>query len=93
VESHIPEGSASGAIVHQLWYEDEMSVALKYRLVREKKVQGVMIWALGYDRGRAELWNAIRDELGGTACTDGGTIDAPPVVARSGCSTSGGQVA
>jgi hypothetical protein len=86
---------AAGGVLHQLWYDDEASLALKYRLAREKKLQGTMIWALGYDRGRTELWNAIRDELGAGPAADGGSADGGGTdggpVDAGGAADAGGQ--
>ena len=43
----------------QVWYEDEQSLAAKYALIRDRGLAGAGIWALSYDGGRNELWNAI----------------------------------
>ena len=66
----------SAGVIHELWYDDGPSLAAKYKFVRSKGLQGAMIWALGYDSGRTELWNAIRDELGAVVVVDGGSPDA-----------------
>ena len=39
----------------QLWYDDPVSLGLKYELVNSQGLRGAGIWALGYDNGRAEL--------------------------------------
>ncbi|HID92718.1 MAG TPA: hypothetical protein EYP60_01360 [bacterium (Candidatus Stahlbacteria)] len=44
---------------HQCWYDDATSLSLKYDLVNSKKLKGIGIWALSYDYGRVELWDAI----------------------------------
>ncbi len=62
---------------HQVWFDDAQSIALKYQFVKSKKMAGAMIWALGYDSGRTELWKAIEDELGEPVLLpDAGTQDA-----------------
>jgi spore germination protein YaaH len=44
---------------NQIWYDDSVSLELKYDLAINKNLKGVGIWALGYDDGRTELWNLI----------------------------------
>lgn len=46
---------------HEGWVDDGQSLALKYQLVNSKNLAGIMIWALGYDNGRTEAWQAIQD--------------------------------
>jgi len=74
----------SNSVIHQTWYDDGESMALKYRFVKSRNLQGTMIWALGYDNGRNELWNAIEAELGLPVVTDGGSPDAGGSDAGSG---------
>ncbi|MCH7859431.1 MAG: hypothetical protein IID14_06995, partial [Candidatus Marinimicrobia bacterium] len=50
----------------QVWFDDSLSLALKYNLAVEKDLAGVGMWALGYDDGRPELWGALADYLGTT---------------------------
>jgi spore germination protein YaaH len=54
------EYSVSGQ-EHEGWVDDGQSLALKYQLVNSKDLAGIMIWALGYDNGRTESWQAIQD--------------------------------
>jgi MYXO-CTERM domain-containing protein len=63
---------------HQVWYDDAQSITLKYRFLRSRSLAGAMIWALGYDSGRTELWQAIHDELGAIVVLDGGSYDGGP---------------
>jgi spore germination protein YaaH len=44
---------------HQVWFDDDSSLALKYDLAISKNLKGVGMWALNYDNGRNELWNLI----------------------------------
>ncbi|NOY77021.1 MAG: hypothetical protein GXO76_04035 [Calditrichaeota bacterium] len=48
---------------HQCWYDDSLSLSLKYNLVLKKDLAGIGIWALGYDGPRKELWGALRDHF------------------------------
>jgi hypothetical protein len=43
----------------QGWYDDPESLELKYDLVKASDLQGVGIWALGYDGSRPELWEQL----------------------------------
>jgi hypothetical protein len=53
----------SGSSVFQCWFDDEVSLGLKYDMVNAYSIAGIGIWALGYDRSRKELWNAIRQKF------------------------------
>ncbi len=44
---------------HQVWYDDEQSLACKFQLAREQDIGGIGYWALGYDNGYPEIWNAL----------------------------------
>jgi len=48
---------------HQVWYDDSLSLSLKYDLALEKDLAGVGMWALGYDGERPELWGALADHF------------------------------
>ena len=47
----------------QIWYEDKTSLGIKYDWVKEKKIGGIGIWALGYDNGYTELWKLLADKF------------------------------
>ena len=49
---------------HQGWVDDGQSLALKYQFVNATNLAGIMIWALGYDAGRTESWDAIKTAFG-----------------------------
>ncbi len=44
---------------NQGWYDDAESLGLKYDIVRMAGLQGVGIWALGYDGDLPELWELL----------------------------------
>ena len=44
---------------YQGWYDDSLSLALKYTFAKSKNLGGVGMWALGYDGARSELWDAL----------------------------------
>ena len=49
---------------HQGWYDDSVSLGLKYDLVNSKSMAGIGIWALSYDGSNNELWNLISTKFG-----------------------------
>ncbi len=49
-----------GSQWYQVWFDGARSLALKYDLADSKNLRGVGMWALGYDDGRQELWNLLR---------------------------------
>lgn len=53
----------SGSTNHQVWYDNDSSLGLKYDLAIQKRLKGVGMWALGYDGARDELWNLIDEKF------------------------------
>jgi spore germination protein YaaH len=49
---------------HQGWYDDSVSLGMKYDLVNTKNMAGIGIWALSYDGSNNELWNLISTKFG-----------------------------
>jgi spore germination protein YaaH len=47
----------------QIWYEDKTSLGKKYDWIKDKKIGGIGIWALGYDNGHTELWELIAEKF------------------------------
>ena len=47
----------------QTWYDDSLSLSKKYDFVNAKNLGGIGIWALGYDDGYNELWDALKDKI------------------------------
>lgn len=45
---------------HQCWYDDSVSLDVKFGMVNDSLLQGAGCWALGYDRSYDHIWNAIR---------------------------------
>jgi spore germination protein YaaH len=46
----------SGNYYHQVWYEDNQSLALKYQYIKEQGIQGIGFWALGYEGQNSSIW-------------------------------------
>jgi len=55
---------------NQGWYDDDESLALKYEMVNMSGMQGVGIWALGYDGSRTELWDLLASSFGQPVSND-----------------------
>lgn len=47
----------------QVYYENEVSLGLKYDLVNESGIGGIAIWALGYDGSYPNLWNVLEEKF------------------------------
>jgi spore germination protein YaaH len=58
---------SSGSQWFQGWYDDSLSLALKFNLVNQTDLKGIAIWALSYDGQRQELQAAISNAFGSTA--------------------------
>lgn len=48
---------------HQCWYDDSVSLDIKFGMVNDSLLEGAGCWALGYDRSYDHLWNAIRNNF------------------------------
>jgi len=52
-----------GAGWHQCFVNDETSLERRYRIVNNRELAGIGIWALGYDNGYTELWELIQQHF------------------------------
>jgi spore germination protein YaaH len=52
---------------HQGWYDDSLSLGLKFNFVNQEDLKGIAIWALSYDGQRQELQQALQDAFGSSA--------------------------
>lgn len=50
---------SQGGIIKQIYYEDDRSFSLKLQLVKQLKLSGIAIWALGYEGEYQEPWKII----------------------------------
>lgn len=64
----------------QCWFENDSTFTYKIGLIKEKKLAGLGIWALGYDKGYDDFWKVINKEMtiskentGSTTSTTGKT--------------------
>lgn len=53
----------SGSDPRQVWYDDAVSLGLKYDTVLDEELKGIGIWALGYDNGYSDLWDIIESHF------------------------------
>lgn len=49
--------------IYQIYYENEVSLGIKYDLVNESGLAGIAIWALGYDGEYSNLWNLLSEKF------------------------------
>jgi spore germination protein YaaH len=47
----------------QCWFDNEVSMAAKLNLIIDKKIKGMGIWALGYDKGYHDYWKVIESSF------------------------------
>jgi len=48
---------------YQAWFDDSLSLGMKFNLAKEKKLRGVGMWALNYDKGYNHLWQIIENRF------------------------------
>ncbi|HAV92835.1 TPA: hypothetical protein DCW38_06610 [candidate division WOR-3 bacterium] len=61
--SQTPYYNYFSASWHQCWYDDSVSIINKLEIAVDSSLQGAGCWALGYDDGEDDLWNAIRSAM------------------------------
>ncbi|MBS0619035.1 MAG: glycoside hydrolase family 18 protein [Spirochaetes bacterium] len=44
---------------HQVWYDTKQSLKIKYNYIQSRQMGGIGIWALNYDKGLSDTWDAI----------------------------------
>jgi spore germination protein YaaH len=50
-------------IDHQVWFEDNKSITVKFDFARDKNLAGIAIWTLGFDNNYPDLWNLIKNKF------------------------------
>jgi len=55
---------------YQVWFDNDSSLGIKYALAQSKNYKGVGMWALGYDKGRNELWDELYERFYQTSGVD-----------------------
>ncbi len=62
---------------YQVWFDDQISLGLKYDYLKSEQLAGAGIWALGYDGTRTELWTALAAAFDDLTALPAGTGPAP----------------
>lgn len=52
-----------GAVKEEIWFDDGISMSMKYDFALKNGLGGVAIWTLGADNGYTELWDALVDKF------------------------------
>lgn len=47
-----------------VFIEDPKSLSIKYDFAKSKQLAGVGIWALGFENGKKEVWDVLREKFG-----------------------------
>lgn len=55
---------AAAGVWRMIFLEDAKSLGIKYDFAKEKNLGGVGMWALGFDEGKTDLWNVLREKFG-----------------------------
>ena len=50
-------------IDHQVWFEDNKSIGIKYDFANTQNFGGIAIWVLGYDKGYSDLWELMKEKF------------------------------
>jgi len=50
-------------VPHQVWFEDEKSLGVKYDFAEKNNFSGIAIWVLGYDKDSPDLWNLLKEKF------------------------------
>jgi PGF-pre-PGF domain-containing protein len=50
----------TGDTWHQVWYDDDESLRLKYQYAKSENLGGVGFWALGYERNYSNIWKVFQ---------------------------------
>ncbi|AKB43180.1 PGF-pre-PGF domain-containing protein [Methanosarcina vacuolata] len=50
----------AGDTWHQVWYDDDESLKLKYQYAKSENLGGVGFWALGYERNYSNIWKVFQ---------------------------------
>jgi MYXO-CTERM domain-containing protein len=66
-----------GGVWHQVWYDDEQSLACKFDLVKQQNLGGMGYWALGYDNGYSEVWDMLETHFAAPLSLGEGSRDNP----------------
>ncbi|KJS05768.1 MAG: hypothetical protein VR77_01520 [Flavobacteriales bacterium BRH_c54] len=80
-----------GTYYRQCWFDNDSTLAIKLNLIKYKKLKGMGIWALGYDKGYSNLWEAIANNLTNTTVKYNGTVTNDTDTLNSDTSSTAGS--
>ncbi|MBL1232861.1 MAG: hypothetical protein COA31_009085 [Flavobacteriales bacterium] len=75
----------------QCWFDNDSTIAVKLNLIKYKKLKGMGIWALGYDKGYSNLWEVIAVNLTNTTVNYKGTVTNDTDTLNSDTSSTAGS--
>ncbi|MCB0402371.1 MAG: hypothetical protein KDD41_09830 [Flavobacteriales bacterium] len=55
-----------GTYNRQCWFDNDSTLSIKLNLIKYKKLKGMGIWALGYDKGYDDFWRVIANTMTNT---------------------------
>ena len=50
---------------HQVWYDNETSLAIKNQYAKDQGIAGIGFWALGYEHNYMNIWNVFKPNTTG----------------------------
>lgn len=51
---------------HQVWFEDNKSLGIKFDYLNKQGLSGTAIWILGYDKNYPDLWDIMQEKFSNT---------------------------
>ncbi|WP_299836679.1 glycosyl hydrolase family 18 protein [uncultured Tenacibaculum sp.] len=80
-------------VYRQCWFENDESFKIKTKLIKDQKLRGLGLWALGYDRGYNDFWEIIRDEFAKPipASSNGNDLSSSGGTSSSGSNSNSGS--
>jgi spore germination protein len=48
---------------HQVWFQDNKSIGIKYDFANTRDFRGIAIWTLGYDKDYPDLWDLMKEKF------------------------------
>ncbi|MBI2420172.1 MAG: hypothetical protein HYV28_20110, partial [Ignavibacteriales bacterium] len=65
----------SGSQWRQVWYDDSLSLSMKYDSIKAKGIAGTGMWALSYDGSNTDLWGALKKAFASTIAASYSVFD------------------
>lgn len=65
----------NGSTWRECWYDDSLSLGMKYDSIKAKNIAGTGMWALGYDGNEPELWQLLKTAFTSPSNTNNTILD------------------